>query len=1505
MSRKVMFVTPYFAPKIGGLENYALQLAKQLQANGDDVVVVTTNHDSKGTKHETVEGLRVVRLPILGRISNTPFHPMWYFQLKRLIRAEQPDLINAHAPVPGLADVAVRAAGKIPTVVTYHAATLRKKGSTAMGLLTRATEAVQKRTFRRATKVIAVSEYVKEQLPKIAQAKAAVVYNAIDPADIPADKPKRHSKRLVFVGSLDRSHSWKGLDELLEAVRLSKRGEPKVELHVLGDGNARTRYEARVAELGLEKNVTFHGFVEGGAKYKLIQSAALLVAYPTTANDAFPTVLPEAWACKTPVLGANIGALGTLIRDGVDGLLTAPGKPRTLAKAITKALRSSSLSKLGEAGYERVQETLTWETSARKTDALFAQAMARPVAYAANFAIDNSLAPSIHVYEVCQNLQAQGRDVTLFAPLLAQQADTAFGFRRVRMSTMLKSIAPIIYQAKLFAALYAFSRARRNGILYVRQEPFMIAPTLISKLRRLPLFVETNGVIEEETLADARLPLRGLWKRVRIFRIIEGAAYNQAQHIFTVTDGLKRHLMRKYRLPRNKITVVENGVNTSTLRPMQINRSTDELRIGFVGHLTSWEGMAYAVTAMKQIVRQLPNAKMIIAGDGEQLPELQKMAASLGLERNVEFLGSIDHSQVPAFLNSCDVCLAYYTKERAGLNSPFKVYEYLACGRAVVVSDIAGLSDHFKGVVVAAKPENSADLAKKLIALLNNKTRRDELGAAGLAYIRAGHTWQSVAASINGQLDKFTAVRSHKRSTNLPGWVLALLGGSLLTQFVLQSTPLAVGLHLLNFGLLFGTLVAAQLKRSRGFRLMEWLGLSVGLSLLGLLGLGWALNTVGIIAGWHTLSAGPVVVVFYAAEIVLLARAWARGAVLPRVIVPTLSRHWRIAVPLAFPPLAAFGAERLNNHAGGALAIGTLIIMLVWQIYLVALRRRPTGGEIAASLWGISAGLLLSVSLRSNHLIGYDIHQEFQVFTATLQQGIWQANAIHNTYNACLSITVLPTVLAHLLHVPAEYVFKLAMQLFAAVVPLLVYKVTRGFKAASPKAAFVAALFFALQFQFVLQFPALIRQEIAFVFFCLIFAVAAIDALPVRTRKLLIVAFGMGMVVSHYSTSIVGLSMLAAAALTVYAAPKVWPRLRGRAGQGTLGIVLRPAVIGSLLLFGVIWYAPLTNAPTVLAYKASTALHHLSRASELLHSSERSTFVTNTFSFTHKGSGDFSIATLQQQNLAPDAYSQHIYQQYPTIPVKERGATATSTAGKGLLAASRLAVPLLVKLVFLVGVGVLVLRAWRGDLSIELGALAAAGAVMLLTLTAVPFLSDKYNLDRLYQQLLVVLAVAPVLGTQALLRKKSSWAWPAIVALVLAYGASTTGLVNQLGFGAGDINLSNNNETYNRYYTNDADISAVNWLQSHKNPNAVVNYDRYTRLNAYAYSTMSTDKAIPSILPGRVTPGGYAFRSSVNTETGTAYNKYNDTAAGFAYPAGFLDNYKSTIYSGGGTVIYK
>ncbi len=360
-------VTPYYHPRIGGLETYARQLAIAMQRLHDwDVTIVTSAARRRDEAVSQVDGLRVYRLGTWAKLSNTPVSPLWPVKIRRIVREVRPDLILAHTPVPSMADAAALAAGRTPIVIAYHAATLMKAGSPVFNGLARAYQVYQRATLSRADHILAVSDYVRQCLPANVRGKVTVLPNAVWEDSI-RERVQPPVTRFLFVGSLDRTHSWKGLDLILLAVaRYRQAYDAAAELTILGGGNGRASYEEAAARLGMAAAVHFRGWQTGAEKEAAFAEATALIVYPTTANDAFPTVILEAWARAVPVVAARIGALPALIDDGTDGYLAKPGDPAALADVLHHVAASSPAerAKTAATAARRLRERYTWERQA-------------------------------------------------------------------------------------------------------------------------------------------------------------------------------------------------------------------------------------------------------------------------------------------------------------------------------------------------------------------------------------------------------------------------------------------------------------------------------------------------------------------------------------------------------------------------------------------------------------------------------------------------------------------------------------------------------------------------------------------------------------------------------------------------------------------------------------------------------------------------------------------------------------------------------------------------------------------------------------------------------------------------------------------------------------------------------------------------------------------------------------------------------------------------------------
>ncbi len=229
-----------------------------------------------------------------------------------------------------------------------------------------------------------------------------------------------------------------------------------------------------------------------------------------------------------------------------------------------------------------------------------------------------------------------------------------------------------------------------------------------------------------------------------------------------------------------------------------------------------------------------------------------------------------------------------------------------------------------------------------------------------------------------------------------------------------------------------------------------------------------------------------------------------------------------------FPFMAVLGTYLMNTYQNNIILLTMLFLIPVYIIVIAYLKDRVHPVTYMVSLYMIGLGLILMHSLTSTHIIGRDVFQEFSCFQLTLSNFQWNINNFYNPYNACISITILPTIYAVLSNLNGEYVFKLLFAFIGSILPLMVYKIAT--KYLDKKYAFFAAFLFVFQVFFI-DIVGAVRQEVAILFFFMA-VIVLFDCFGNGKfenswlKKSLFLVFVFSMIISHYATSYVAFGIL-------------------------------------------------------------------------------------------------------------------------------------------------------------------------------------------------------------------------------------------------------------------------------------------------------------------------------------------------------------------------------------------
>jgi glycogen synthase len=239
--------------------------------------------------------------------------------------------------------------------------------------------------------------------------------------------------------------------------------------------------------------------------------------------------------------------------------------------------------------------------------------------------------------------------------------------------------------------------------------------------------------------------------RYRMSRVLETYLFKHADRVVTICEAMRRELGERGVSPE-RVSVVPNGVNVEELTPLPRSAALAARLglnggpvFGFIGSFYRYEGLRFLVEAFPKIRAQIPNARLMLVGGGEEETVLKAQA---GASDGVLFTGRVPHSQVNDYYSLVDVFVCPRLRMRlTELVTPLKPLESMAMGKAVLASDVGGhrelIENGRTGLLFAA--EDTDDLVKQSVRLAKDMALRADLGEAGRRFVNGDRSWVKLA----------------------------------------------------------------------------------------------------------------------------------------------------------------------------------------------------------------------------------------------------------------------------------------------------------------------------------------------------------------------------------------------------------------------------------------------------------------------------------------------------------------------------------------------------------------------------------------------------------------------------------------------------------------------------------------------------------------------------------------------------------------------------------------
>ncbi len=318
--------------------------------------------------------------------------------------------------------------------------------------------------------------------------------------------------------------------------------------------------------------------------------------------------------------------------------------------------------------------------------------------------------------------------------------------------------------------------------------------------------------------------------------------------------------------------------------------------------------------------------------------------------------------------------------------------------------------------------------------------------------------------------------------------------------------------------LLPGLLILHILKLNKlGF--VEKCILSWGVSVSFLMFFGLLINSSLFNLDYKTpLATFPLLISFNIAFIVLAAIGYKvnKGPFfsLPNLNLNTAEKAF-LVIPILFPALSIFGMNVMNTTDNNIILMFLLFLIPIYVIFVCFFNHKFPKRIYPVVIFLISISLLLLLALRSDHLLGDDVHAEYHFFRTTLDNLHWSI-AGHSNLDACLAISLLPAIYQSILNISPVFLYKILPSVLCSVFPVIIYVISK--KYVGEFYGFLASMYFMSNNTFLwTEYNA--RAVIAMLFFA--FAVMTLfnDRIEPLKKRMLFIVFMASCMVSHYSST--------------------------------------------------------------------------------------------------------------------------------------------------------------------------------------------------------------------------------------------------------------------------------------------------------------------------------------------------------------------------------------------------
>ncbi len=400
------------------------------------------------------------------------------------------------------------------------------------------------------------------------------------------------------------------------------------------------------------------------------------------------------------------------------------------------------------------------------------------ILFISRYYIPEKAAAAVCVSETARRLVKQGHEVTVLTtvpnyptgivPLEYRgrilQEEMLDGVRVVRVWSYVSAnkgfLRRILSQLSFgcIAPLFGGKAVGRPDIIIVESPPLfnVIAARILARFKSCPFIFWVADLWPESAVQLGALQNRTfIWLSERL----EWSTYQRASLVWAVTEKMRDTLIQRGLTPK-RILLIKNGVDTTKFRPLP--QTEARVALGWDSRFTvlyaGTHGLSHGLTTILDAAEQLRDRydiRFVLVGDGAEKANLIAQAQSRKL-KNVTFLASLPHNQIPQLLAAADVCLAHARKvELFEGMLPIKMYEAMACARPLLLGlngEARRIAEQEAGAALYTEPENAGALVSAILYLREHPEVAEELGKRGRTYVQTWFDYELLTAELAARI---------------------------------------------------------------------------------------------------------------------------------------------------------------------------------------------------------------------------------------------------------------------------------------------------------------------------------------------------------------------------------------------------------------------------------------------------------------------------------------------------------------------------------------------------------------------------------------------------------------------------------------------------------------------------------------------------------------------------------------------------------------------------------